>query len=185
MTLDNLTHPEKENLPRRDFLESILKTTAGIMAVSGVVSGVGLVYYVLKNTSFSFELNTHPVDQVFRDNNGYRVFYTDNNQKVVERSYQGNLIIRKSEVPKEFREHFREITPGRAQIFKDLDEGARGYVNILNRIEQIKPIKSNSEYIYYVEIHLPKSSKISPGKELIKTGGIPNETVEKPMHEVK
>jgi hypothetical protein len=164
---------------RREFLVKAAKiTTVGGLA-SLALEGINFLNQYEKNANSvdkdSFAFESHAADQIFRDHNGYRVFFTDGNQKLREVKYKFEFNPLNAQIPQKFRENFREMHPGCITVFKDLDEKTRGYANVLTYGS-----KTGIGH-YYVEMHIPKSSVISPGNESF--GG--KYKTNAPMQEVK
>jgi len=124
------------------------------------------------------EFSTHPVDQVFRDNTGYRVRWVGEDdvseevkysilkypQPVHERGVSGGM----EGMPQDISYKFRFIgTRGKEQsviLIHDLEDGERGYANVLH-YEQIVAGGEDKKDIY-VEIHLRRNQGISPGHDI-------------------
>nr|MBA4404844.1 hypothetical protein [Nanoarchaeum sp.] len=128
-----------------------------------------------------------PVDQVFKDHNGFRIYFTDQNGKIEERKYfdAGNLDVRNgnisyaykylmipADIPDSIDVKFEIISkekpsPGAVTIFKDLAPDQRGYANIL-WFEQYMPVGRVNNLLdcYYVEIHIPSNQGLSAGIEV-------------------
>jgi len=111
----------------------------------------------------------HPVDQLFRDHNGIRVYYVDERGVYVEKRYGEGFYRARTlaNVPLEIQENFQPISRSDVErgwtIFKDLEVGERGYAHVIF-YEYMVPGDSN-RYTTYVEIHLPEDQGISPGNE--------------------
>ncbi len=130
----------------------------------------------------------HPVDQVFRDFRGYRVYFTDSRGVYLEKDYPEPWIgvgvsYYPPDVPPEIKEKFVYLTHENvdsvATIIKDLEPFQRGYANVLHYTAEkwdIHPAPQAS-----LEIHLPKNEQLSPGYSC--TGG-KNPTYP-PMGEIK
>ena len=129
----------------------------------------------------------YPVDQVFRDHNGFRLIYTDPEGLVIEKKYKEEDYPHKDienieEVPEDVAKKFRyldsRVKEG-SSIIKDLKEGEKGFANVLlfNKIR----FTENDRKSAYVEVHIPINKDISPGNEVY--GG--KYRIENPLHEVK
>jgi len=148
--------------------------------------------YKVKPESYTIE--RHPVIQVFRDHDGYRVYF-DNEEtgEYIEKKYYEDgeassydfewdsdgyhripfPLIEKNERFKSLEsiaryEHVR--------VFRDLNENEQGYVDILHyTIKNLMHVSGGASEIsglYYVEIHLPKNKKLCAGNEAWNTSVI-------------
>ena len=182
------------------------RTLAGLVVkllVAGVATvgvGGGCDTYTSPQERHHF-LNTykivrHSVDQVFRDNDGYRAISRGDDGKIYEKKflsldyYRG---IDKTPFPilnPEDKERFKclESATSHVQVYFDLEPGTRGYVDVIHY--QIPEKMGGSgcfpkdlSQIKYVSIHMPKSDGLSPGNDAWKISR--HETEEGPMHEIK
>ena len=181
---------------RRRLLKNSARGLMGIVA-AGIIGGC---YRDRDHNEFQ-SYDSHPVDQVFRDHDGFRLIYTDGEGILRENKYFSTLINLdnglkvfvenmpeeigkkfKYNAPLEFREVYEESRPEFHQpflIIKDLKEGERGFANtIKHKYVRRKFIDLERSYI---EVHLPRNQNISPGNEVF--GG--KFKVESEMHEVK
>ena len=123
----------------------------------------------------------HPVDNVFRDYDGYRVYFTDGNNVVREREYRSDLVWsvkRPKDVPEDVKKrflYFEKDLSNEVFVIKNLEEGQRGFARVITYLP-----KARKRLETYTEIYIPKSQKISPGKD-ITPGKFPKEI---PMHEI-
>lgn len=161
--------------------------TAGMITAEN--RGNRTVPYQEVSKPIEYNIKTYPVDQIFKDHNGYRIIFTDENQLVQEQNI-GNLTYN---IPQgrvscgefwnypptvtnpELLEYFRglrESPVDSAHIYKDLTENKRGEVRILDYSIKTTCYAEPREGLHmsYVEMHLPKSQKISPGFDHIKKG---------------
>ena len=132
----------------------------------------------------------HPVDQVFRDHDGYRVRWVAEDDISEEIKYSDAPI--RSNIrgvsggiegmPSDIADKFRCIdTRGRHRkvvLIHDLGEGKRGYANVVHYDQIILADRDVTENIY-AEIHLSRNQGISPGNDLS------NLVTRTPMHEIK
>jgi hypothetical protein len=161
-------------------------TFVGIPALimAGFFSLIGYVLYSTQNNRndakafaapTAYTIETHDVDQVFRDHNAYRTYHDNEDGKVIEKIYfdQGNK--RNSHysvpLPKLSLEDFKELgIEGKPiRVFKDLEPGEQGYANVmhytLNSGAECGCWLDEDDPLYYVEIHLPKDQGLEPGNE--------------------
>ncbi len=115
-------------------MRKIKKTLCALAAIAAIGG-------CLKTPSTPLGVVKHDVDQVFRDERGYRVYFDMPNGEVIEKSY--TLDSRYGKVIK---------------IFKDLESGTQGFI----RIEY-----KNHNLEYDAEIHLSKDQGLRPGIEQI------------------
>ncbi len=123
----------------------------------------------------------HDVDQVFRDHNGYRIYYDDENHIVQERIYCEAQYYKENEmywpklpldIPATVKSNFRYLnvtTPG-VIIIKDLNAGEQGYANVLLFKESYNgyDFKDGCGRLgNHVEIHLPASQELNAGIDKI------------------
>lgn len=176
---------------RRKFFGNLGKGLVGIIG-AGIVGGCGEREH---NEYIGFE--SHPVDQVFRDHDGFRLIYTDEEGILRENRYSSILLnpdyrreVHLENIPDEVRKKFRYnaslgLEEGYREychptcIIKDLKEGERGFANTI-RYKFIRARDYDLEKSY-TEVHLPKNQNISPGNEVF--GG--KFRVKAEMHEVK
>lgn len=157
-----------KNLARtiRDY--SIL---ASILGGMGYCSVKGCEYLTREHTKYvSFE--THPVDQVFRNSWGYTIRWTNNKDIDEERGYSHYYSDRPKNIdgiPQEINKRFApfesEDTP---IVIRDLEDGARGFTEVLMYEHSRGPSERDNRLI--VQIHLPKSTRVSPGIEELGKG---------------
>src|SRR3989339_175979 len=120
----------------------------------------------------SASVETIPVDQVFRDTYGFRVYATNTNEELIETNFDANnqwswnfgKRVVSTPMLKEFKGRPEEDA---VKIFKDLKEGERGYAKTMKY--QVLGSKLRREYAY-TEIHLPRSSSLIPGNDSHKQG---------------
>lgn len=180
---------------RREFLENLGKGLVGLIG-AGIVGGCKTDRD--HNEYLGFE--SHPVDQVFIDHDGFRLLYTDKDEVLIEKRYFSSLfdpknVERKSveNAPEESIESIKKFSYSppftntnvskwswrNLLIIKDLKEGERGFVLNL-KYNMVRNANENVETAY-TEVHLPRNQNISPGNEVF--GG--KLRVEAEMHEVK
>ncbi len=114
-----------------------------------------------------------PVDQIFRDHDGYRVYFTEADGLVRETKYFDHIhcaptptIIDWSNEwsPRDFKR-----TPScdeAVSIFKDLPAGTRGFAKIMTvtgTYDNYVGLNRCEGTGQFVEIHLPKEATLSPG----------------------
>ncbi len=167
-------------------VKSFWKPFAGGLALLTVAGVLRVSCDRERNEYTSF--NSHPVDQVFRDHDGIRLIHTDSKGIIQESEYSGELVYKKyymgeeiENVPIDITNKFKYVNdPNRRDILiiKDLNEGERGYANLI-KYNQI--VIGPNQKRNYLEVHLPKDSRISPGKEVF--GNKPR--IEAEMNEVK
>jgi len=121
-----------------------------------------------KNTYKWYE--EHPVEQVFRDHNGYRLLYTDENSVVREKKYYSkgtcyhcSRIGFPEDTPDEIKEKF-SYRSEKIVIIKDLAPGEKGYARVIHHDAYLPSIPGTVPATH-VEIHIPKDKKIDPGTE--------------------
>ncbi len=181
-----------ESINRREFFSRVEGFIGGVIGLS-FLNGCDRTH----NKYLKFE--SHPVDQVFRDHNGFRLLYTDENSVLIERKYEGPLSYPNDRVigtgdlegaPEDITKKFKYFFIGRdydlvgrgncfITIVKDLENNERGFASSLT-YELVKEMESNKE-LTYTEVHLPKDREISPGNESF--GG--RLQLESPIHKVK
>ena len=125
----------------------------------------------------------HDVDQVFRDDRGYRVYYDDGEGivqelkysrffEVQERSiYEENLL---KQVPEEDRKKLKvNLKPNHPHvvIIKDLPNQTQGFAHVLSfatryNFDDGEHYPWNYYTFHHAEIHLPKDQNLSPGNEV-------------------
>jgi hypothetical protein len=162
------------------------KCDIGCLVITGLI-GLGLagISYICSKEDnpdqSSIRYVSHPVDQVFRDHNGYRVFFSDNNQEYVEiKYYPGPGELEEAlKIPENIARNFTDphslARYRQVKIFRDLEPKSRGIAHILKFRSVIGDEYSN------VEIHMPKDSDISPGNE---TYGPPRHKIHSEMSEI-
>lgn len=128
----------------------------------------------------SYSIEEHPIDQVFRDHNGYRVFWTDENEQVQEIKYfhayqEGDPFPKIPEM-----DSFRglEDKGEHVKIFKDLNE-ERGLARLIRF--QINSYYNKRDFLY-VELHLLKNANLNAGNEVY---GNSKNVQHDAMHEIK
>ncbi len=116
----------------------------------------------------TMSLEKHDVDQVFRDHDGYRVIFDDKEGMVHERKYFTNFYCSKNAVVDLELNNMRKY-PSCSQpvtIFKDLPQGTQGYAHVLSVRGVMQEYQSTCDARgTFVEIHLPKDARLSPGNE--------------------
>jgi hypothetical protein len=136
-------------------------------------------------------LKTIPVDQVFRDNEGFRVYYTNSNEEVIETNFSSfnwwEINYRERIVSTSTLKEFKgkpEESPVR--VFKNLEESQRGHAKTMTY--QISAKGTNSflrvgrRKFEYTEIYLPRNGSLMPGNDSYRRG---KQTVHSPMGEIK
>lgn len=113
-------------------------------------------------------LERHDVDQVFRDHNGYRVYFTEAEGRVIEKKYFSDgeaSRMNYSNIPfpefKDLRFKGLQERTDHVKIYKDAD--GKGYAEVLHYKGDWS--HNGNDHLYYVEIHLPQDAKLSPGNE--------------------
>ncbi len=183
---------------RRRFL---LNSTKGLVGIVGVGFLNGCDGDRDHNEFLSYD--SHPVDQVFRDQCGFRLIYTDGEGILRENKYSSTLINLdnglkvfvenmpeeigkkfKYNAPLEFKEVYEKIYrnnefPQPFLIIKDLKEGERGFANTIKHIYVRQKLIDLERS--YTEVHLPRNQNISPGNEVF--GG--KFKIQAEMNEVK
>ncbi|MDO8508490.1 MAG: hypothetical protein Q7S27_02280 [Nanoarchaeota archaeon] len=177
---------------RRAFLKNGVKGLVGLVAGS-LLNGCDRTH----NEYLGFE--SHPVDQVFRDHDGFRLIYSDGEDILRENKYLSTLLnsdnrlgVLLENMPDEVRKKFKYDAPQEQQnyepyfhcppsilIIKDLKEGERGFANTV-RYSYVREGSDDFERAY-TEVHLPRNQNISPGNEVF--GG--KLKIEAEIHEVK
>ena len=115
-----------------------------------------------------YHITEHPADQVFRDHKGYRIYFTNGNEEIIEKKYMEPPsyhhpedfpfpIIEETNKFKSFKPKLKKSI----RIFKDLPLRERGKTIILKY--SLPKIEDSFEYI---EIHLPRNAQLSPGNEV-------------------
>jgi hypothetical protein len=154
-------------MKRRQFLSAVAKTTVGSMGLVGLLTQSGC-----SKKYINYE--EHPVDQVFRDYNGYRTLFTDKENVVRERKYCNyEQAKRPRNVPQEIRKkflYFENDFSSEVFVIKDLEGEKRGFASVI----YYNSFGGSSRT--YAEIHIPKSQKISPGIDV--TGGKSSQDVQ-------
>ncbi|MDI6721574.1 MAG: hypothetical protein QMD85_04230 [Candidatus Aenigmarchaeota archaeon] len=125
----------------------------------------------------SYRIERHDADQVFRDHNGYRVYFDNESGEVIEKRYYEdgekdwiNYPLDNVPFPR-IREsdRFKGLKSGdkHVKIYRDLPEGEEGYADAVHyNVPSMNHNFREHERLHYVEIHLPVSQKLSPGTEL-------------------
>jgi len=121
------------------------------------------------------EYYQHDVDQVFRDHDGWRLYYDDEEGVVHEVKYKEETRYGRcdyGELPKDIppfaAQKFQFIsteTDYGDRIIKDLQPGTQGYAYVLKYEDYFMDIGWTSCEVTHVEIHLPKDASLSPGNE--------------------
>ncbi len=149
----------------------------GLLAIIAL-SGVGACMHkyeqsnhVTKLVPIESQLVQHPVDQVFRDHDGFRAMYADADGLVREVKYtEGDGY------------HTRVPCPDAAlppplsgpctpeqnlKVYKDLPTGERGFAASLKYTVKGWAVgeRWNTDSVTYTEIHLPKDATLTPGNE--------------------
>ncbi len=157
--------------------------------LTAIIAAVGLNCCTLETKSTYVSQEKLTVEQIFRDHDGYRIYFTDQYRVLQERKYFINPCYGMSLIPKDLptTHEFKFIKADKngkdenpILIIKDLEPGMKGYANILNYSAEDFRI-SNVQDCTHVEIHLPANQKLSPGNDC--TGGRFPEYP--PMHEIK
>ncbi len=153
-------------MDRRQFLD-----TACNIIIGGVIFGgfSGLLMYLGKQTNKYSEYKEHPVDQVFRDYDGYRIEYRTGENSLCSEKYldrgdrYGLKIKRPKDVPPAIKDQFLYLEKDFSNevfIIKDLEEESKGFVRVLSYIRKNMGTEFQSAY---AEIHIPKSQQVIPG----------------------
>ena len=118
--------------------------------------------------------STSPVEQVFRDHDGYRIYFMgEKNQLSEYKVYTGypncfengsSVIEGLPEKVKDMLVFTNNIEENKVRIIKDLKEGEHGYANIV-AYKQVLCANPDRDQ-YYVEIHLSETQGLSPGNEI-------------------
>jgi len=131
------------------------------------------------------------IDQVFRDHDGYRVNYTDDQGKLIEKKldehYNTNAL--PLDIPPEVKQKFpslqEDITSHGVVLYKDLVPGSTAFYQAIQFQDFYRNLFSSdcTSWTYrHFEIHLPKNAKISAGNE---EWGSNKYRHQAPMHEIK
>jgi len=131
-----------------------------------MVGGVLGLFEELIRTAFyvrhsSYRYVEHPVEQVFRDHDGVRTFFTDADNRVVEYKYYYRDHLKPSP-DKEIASRFRNLDDSIA-IYNDLPNEQRGFAKVL--LYNHAGIFGGLARDNCVEIHRPRNSLVSPGNE--------------------
>jgi hypothetical protein len=140
----------------------------------------------------TYQIERHDVDQVFRDHDGYRVYYDNEDGEVTEKKYyeDGEESRNRTAVPHPWikeADQFKAIDKDdkHIRIFRDLETRTQGYADVVKyRVDTYNKHGlhvDESSSLYYVEIHLPEDQDLEPGNE---THGGKHKTHE-PMSEMK
>ena|SRR3989338_4153012 len=158
------------------------KTLLGIVSAAIIGSGCSDTY---RYKGYS----RHDVDQVFRDHNGYRTCYDDEQGIVHEKKYldryawdwrsRNNWELYLKEmlplIPEADKNNFKADFQEPVVVIKDLSPETAGFAHVLKfQRDGMYPLE-------IAEIHLPKDQNLSPGNEMY--GG--KQKTYNPMHEVK
>jgi len=162
-------------ISRRSFLDKLVGS-AFVVTVCGIYVGLPIAFtevgkhLSLKEAKESARFRTHPVDQVFRDWNGFRTYFTGEKGLVRENRYLNHNYEGVDEylenafkgISEENKNRFNLLGEANrngesVRIIKDLDTGTRGFVNAL-MYDNPRLTRAN-----YVEMHLPKDGKLSSG----------------------
>lgn len=119
----------------------------------------------------SYQIFEHPVNQVFRDHNGYRILWTNSNRQVQEKKYFIYTYMLQDQIPFPDIPEIDSFTGLSAKgdhikIYKDpgLEQGyARG---VEFEVESEYPLTGSRRKLQYLEIHLPLEARLSPGTEV-------------------
>jgi hypothetical protein len=115
----------------------------------------------------------HPVEQVLRDHDGYRVIYTGENGVMQEEKYFESGVKIES-IPQDISGKFKVMDANKHIILiKDLEQGEPGYADVID---------TEWASTKYVEIHLPKDKSLESGVEAWTSG---KTTKHAPMSEIK
>jgi hypothetical protein len=160
---NKMKNKQDRGMTRREFLER----NGCALALFGVAGAfTGMVLFEKYEYKFS-HTERHPVDQVFRDHNGYRVRWTSANGVDVEVKYLSSRRTRQiQEIPPEILSRFTQtngIVDEGVKIIRDLDD-ERGFAQVLH-YDGMRRIGQDFKETY-AEIHLPKSQRVSPGNEV-------------------
>jgi len=140
--------------------------------LTAIVLGLSLTTGCFGYSGFD-KVERYPVEQVFRDHSGYRIMYTDGKGLVHEEKFYSWQREELPELPASEAGKFQYYTEGEREeesvrVIKDLEEGARGYAEVVRYSVHGFSI-DNGIKSTHVEIHLPKDQQISPGID--RTGG--------------
>jgi hypothetical protein len=151
-------------IPRRDFL----KIGGGLAALVASYSACKMLGNDAKYEGF----RQHPVDMVFEDPDGCRVYYKLKTGEPVEVKYFDHTLLRDrgikqiENIPKDVRAKFGEIDKDSIKkgvvVIKDLKPEERGYANVVVYKERLN--FSGMEYTF-VEVHIPANQEVSSGRE--------------------
>jgi hypothetical protein len=141
-----------------------MKSKIKTAIVGGLVTMAALGFYVYKSgkTPIIYDVETHQVEQVFRDYGGYRTYSSREDGKVVEERFPFSYCrgwINYNKIPVETRQRFKcleEQTKNHSEdavVVKDLGSNEQGRVDIL----------CGNGVRLYAEIHLPKEGRLEPG----------------------
>ncbi|MBT3297448.1 hypothetical protein HN385_00835 [archaeon] len=174
---------------------NMLKSYAAIGIMVGLTIGTyQCCKHPLENQNYAvpenYSYNHYPVNQVFRDHDGYRIIFDDENGRVQEIEFQDNNHITYHHwgyiypnVPED--NHFSDLSnlEGYIKIFHDLEIEEEGYADaIIYKLPQSVLDGVQRDY-NYVEIHLPLDQELNPGLE--RWGHHPQHMIEGTMKEVK
>ncbi len=126
----------------------------------------------------SYNIRKQNIDQIFRDHNGYRLYWHDEEGRVKEESFgpPWNGLHGTPTIPE--AAEFKSLSDKESfLIFKDLPEGEALYAKILTY--QL-PECNHSDY--HVEVHMPANQSLAPGIDSYISG---KATKYEPMHEIK
>ncbi|MEK6846204.1 MAG: hypothetical protein AABY26_05565 [Nanoarchaeota archaeon] len=163
-------------------------TTFKIMGLIGVLGASSVIgYHDYQDERGGCESSTEPqfyrirkqnIDQVFRDHNGYRLYWHDKDGLVKEEKFDAhdNFKVAVPLIPEinqfkstQSKEHF--------VIFKDIPNNEQPYAQIL--IYQLPKCTRNT---FYVDVHLPANQSLAPGIDSYISG---KAIIDEPMHEIK
>lgn len=164
----------KDTWNHLDFIKPVAKLSLITLAMTTATISIGSFLGGKKEVeTLNYKIEKHDVDQIFRDHNGYRIFFDDEKDEVQEKKYfedgEGNYW-RRDDIPSpvipeqelsqfvglgfEDKKHIR--------IFRDLSPGAQGYANVIH----YSTSKGDFGPLYYVEMHIPKNENLSAGNEV-------------------
>ena len=148
------------------------KFRKGLLGAAGLSVAFGGLLYLGKLLEPRLEYQsfiTYPVDQVFRNHDGYQIRWTNDKNIDEERKYEDYFIsdLEIKGIPKDIAQKFVDFDgKGRpVMVIRDLEEGTRGFVEVLFYKHYNILIDGSDSDRQVVQIHLPKSEKISPGIE--------------------
>ena len=162
-----------------NYLPAIVAPTVLVTVITATAISVSNIENRGKNAPravkpISYKIEKHDVDQVFRDHNGYRVYWDNEDGEVIEKKYYQGGAKNWSHVPNPIIEGEHEFIAAeddekQIRIYRDLEAKTQGYANVIhytiNAYNKYGSHIDEDNPLYYVEIHLPEDGKLSPGNE--------------------